>query len=150
VAVACFAVVIVVVAFLTTDAEGAGVTDELGLFTPAADARRPLPLFFVLDEVWTVSTGRLVGILPERSLARVRGWDWACACEWVWTWERWENELLLAFVLAAGSESGAGCCGWCWRESLIRISVCSDKGALAVAVEVDPSSGKLPLPSAVA
>jgi len=40
-----------VIEFLTTDADGAGVTDEVGLFTPAADARRPLPVFFVLDEV---------------------------------------------------------------------------------------------------
>jgi hypothetical protein len=30
-----------VVLFLTTDADGAGVTDELGLFTLTADARRP-------------------------------------------------------------------------------------------------------------
>jgi len=34
--------------FLTTDA---GVMDVPGLFTPAADARRPWPVFFVLNEV---------------------------------------------------------------------------------------------------
>jgi hypothetical protein len=51
-------------------------THELGLFTPVADARRPLMHFFVPGEVCTVRTGRLVGVfLLERSLAHVRGLD---------------------------------------------------------------------------
>jgi hypothetical protein len=48
-------------------------TSELGLFTPAADAWRPLVILLVLDENRTVSMGRLMGVLlPERSLACVR------------------------------------------------------------------------------
>ena len=43
--------------FLTTDADGAGVMDVPGLFTPAADARRLSPVFFVLNEVVHRSTG---------------------------------------------------------------------------------------------
>jgi hypothetical protein len=45
--------------FLTTDADGVGVTDELGLFIPVADARRPSPVFFMLEKVCTVSAGSL-------------------------------------------------------------------------------------------
>jgi hypothetical protein len=55
-------------------------TDELGLFTPAADARHPL-VPFMLGEVCTARTGRLVGVfLLELSFARVQGWDWVRAC----------------------------------------------------------------------
>jgi hypothetical protein len=37
-------------------------TDELGFFTLTAYARRPLVPFFVLGEVCTVRTERLVGV----------------------------------------------------------------------------------------
>jgi hypothetical protein len=56
-------------------------TDKLGLFTPAAEARRPLVPFFMLGEVCAVRTGWLVGVfLLELSFARVQGWDWVRAC----------------------------------------------------------------------
>jgi hypothetical protein len=51
--------ILIMVAFLTTNVDGAGVTlaDELGLFTPPNTRRHVVP-FFVLGEVCAIRTER--------------------------------------------------------------------------------------------
>jgi hypothetical protein len=46
----------------------------------------------------------------------------------LWGWERCESGSVFVFVSVSGAD-----CGWCWQESLMRMSwVCSDKEAVAV------------------